>query len=159
MKQAEQLWPPFTSISSRPKKWRSPVKSIKSTFPGSKAISACWPGHAPVVAAVRPGILTITTGGAHQKIIVLGGLAEMSENGLTVLADVAPSTADIDRGVELLDVAAVHHRDAVAHRQGLFLVVRDEDERDAERPLNALQFELHLPAKFLVEGAEWFIEQ
>jgi F-type H+-transporting ATPase subunit epsilon len=54
-------------------------------------------GHAPVVAAVRPGILTITTGGARQKIIVLGGLAEVSENGLTVLADVATSTQEVDR--------------------------------------------------------------
>ena len=54
-------------------------------------------GHAPVVAAVRPGILTITSGGAHQKVIVLGGLAEVSDKGLTVLADVATSIQDIDR--------------------------------------------------------------
>jgi F-type H+-transporting ATPase subunit epsilon len=30
-------------------------------------------------------------------VIVLGGLAEMSDKGLTVLADVATSTQDIDR--------------------------------------------------------------
>ena len=54
-------------------------------------------GHAPVVAAIRPGILTITTGGTHEKVIVLGGLAEMSEKGLTVLADVATSIVDLDR--------------------------------------------------------------
>jgi F-type H+-transporting ATPase subunit epsilon len=54
-------------------------------------------GHAPVVAAIRPGILTITSGGTHQKVIVLGGLAEMSDNGLTVLADVATSLEDLDR--------------------------------------------------------------
>jgi len=54
-------------------------------------------GHAPVVAAVRPGILTITSDGTHQKVIVLGGLAEMSGNGLTVLADVATSLEDVDR--------------------------------------------------------------
>jgi F-type H+-transporting ATPase subunit epsilon len=54
-------------------------------------------GHAPVVAAIRPGILTITAGGTHQKVIVLGGLAEMSDNGLTVLADVATSIQDVDR--------------------------------------------------------------
>jgi F-type H+-transporting ATPase subunit epsilon len=54
-------------------------------------------GHAPVVAAVRPGILTVTTGGTHQKFIVLGGLAEVSEKGLTVLADVATSVEELDR--------------------------------------------------------------
>ena len=54
-------------------------------------------GHAPVVAAIRPGILTITTGGKHEKIIVLGGVAEVSEKGLTVLANVATSLAELDR--------------------------------------------------------------
>src|ERR1700688_3223357 len=65
--------------------------------PGVEGDFGVLAGHAPIVAAVRPGILTITTGGTHQKVIVLGGLAEMSENGLTVLADVATSTADLDR--------------------------------------------------------------
>ena len=65
--------------------------------PGVEGDFGVLAGHAPVVAAVRPGILTVTTGGAHQKVIVLGGLAEMSEKGLTVLADVATSIADIDR--------------------------------------------------------------
>ena len=54
-------------------------------------------GHAPVVATIRPGILTVTTGGTQQKIIVLGGLAEVSEKGLTVLADVATSLQELDR--------------------------------------------------------------
>lgn len=65
--------------------------------PGVEGDFGVLAGHAPVVAVIRPGILTITTGGAHQKIIVLGGLAEMSEKGLTVLADVATSVADLDR--------------------------------------------------------------
>ena len=65
--------------------------------PGAEGDFGVLAGHAPIVAAIRPGILTITTGGTHQKIIVLGGLAEMSEKGLTVLADVATSTADLDR--------------------------------------------------------------
>ena len=54
-------------------------------------------GDFGVVAAIRPGILTVTSGGTHQKIIVLGGLAEMSDNGLTVLADVATSIEELDR--------------------------------------------------------------
>ena len=65
--------------------------------PGVEGDFGVLAGHAPVVAAVRPGILTITSGGTHQKIIVLGGLAEVSDNRLTVLADVATSTAELDR--------------------------------------------------------------
>jgi F-type H+-transporting ATPase subunit epsilon len=65
--------------------------------PGVEGDFGVLAGHAPVVAAMKPGILTITTGGAHQKIIVLGGLAEVSEKGLTVLADVATSVQELDR--------------------------------------------------------------
>lgn len=65
--------------------------------PGLEGGFGVLAGHAPVVAAIRPGILTITVGGARQKIIVLGGLAEVSDDRLTVLADVATSIDDLDR--------------------------------------------------------------
>ena len=65
--------------------------------PGAEGDFGVLAGHAPVVAALRPGILTIISGGTRQKIVVLGGLAEMSEKGLTVLADVATSVQDLDR--------------------------------------------------------------
>ena len=65
--------------------------------PGVEGDFGVLAGHAPVVAAIRPGILTVTSGGTHQKIIVLGGLAEMSDNRLTVLADVATSIEELDR--------------------------------------------------------------
>ncbi|MCJ9705991.1 MULTISPECIES: F0F1 ATP synthase subunit epsilon [unclassified Bradyrhizobium] len=66
-------------------------------IPGVEGDFGVLAGHAPVVAAIRPGILTITAGGRHEKVIVLGGLAEVSEKGLTVLADVATSLAELDR--------------------------------------------------------------
>ena len=65
--------------------------------PGIEGDFGVLAGHAPVVAAVRPGILTVTSGGTQQKIIVLGGLAEVSDKGLNVLADVATSMQDLDR--------------------------------------------------------------
>jgi len=66
-------------------------------IPGWEGDFGVLAGHAPVVAAVRPGILTIITGGQKQKVIVLGGLAEVSEDRLTVLADVATSMDELDR--------------------------------------------------------------
>jgi F-type H+-transporting ATPase subunit epsilon len=65
--------------------------------PGVEGDFGVLAGHAPVVAAIRPGILTVISGGTQQKIIVLGGIAEVSEKGLTVLADVATSLEDLDR--------------------------------------------------------------
>jgi F-type H+-transporting ATPase subunit epsilon len=65
--------------------------------PGLEGDFGVLAGHAPVVAALRPGILTIIAGGERQKVIVLGGLAEVSGKGLTVLADVATSMQELDR--------------------------------------------------------------
>jgi F-type H+-transporting ATPase subunit epsilon len=66
-------------------------------IPGTEGDFGVLAGHAPIVAAVRPGILTIIADGKKQKIIVLGGLAEMSESGLTVLADVATALEELDK--------------------------------------------------------------
>ena len=66
-------------------------------IPGVEGDFGVLAGHAPVVAVIRPGILTVISGGTQQKIIVLGGLAEMSDKGLTVLADVATSLDELDR--------------------------------------------------------------
>jgi F-type H+-transporting ATPase subunit epsilon len=66
-------------------------------IPGVEGDFGVLAGHAPVVAAIRPGILTIITGGSKQKVIVLGGIVEVSEKGLTVLADVATSLDELDR--------------------------------------------------------------
>jgi F-type H+-transporting ATPase subunit epsilon len=66
-------------------------------IPGVEGDFGVLAGHAPVIAAIRPGILTMTSGGSKQKIIVLGGLAEVSDKGLTVLADVATSIDEVDR--------------------------------------------------------------
>ena len=65
--------------------------------PGIEGDFGVLAGHAPVVAVIRPGILTVTAGGTQHKIIMLGGLAEVSDKGLTVLADVATSVQDLDR--------------------------------------------------------------
>ena len=67
--------------------------------PGFEGEFGVLAGHAPIVAAMRPGILTVHTGEEKQQIIVLGGLAEMSEKGLTILADVAQSLEELDRAM------------------------------------------------------------
>lgn len=66
-------------------------------LPGLEGDFGVLAGHAPLVASLRPGILNVTVAGKHQKIIVLGGLAEVSAKGLTVLADTATSMEELDR--------------------------------------------------------------
>jgi F-type H+-transporting ATPase subunit epsilon len=67
--------------------------------PGAEGDFGVLAAHAPMVSTLRPGILTVRGAGGEQKIIVLGGFAEVSAEGLTVLADVAESMADFDRAV------------------------------------------------------------
>ena len=82
--------------------------------PGIEGDFGVLAGHAPVVAAIRPGILTVTSGGTQQKIIVLGGLAEVSDKGLTVLADVATSIQELDRA-QLADTISAMEEKLAEH--------------------------------------------
>ena len=60
---------------------------------------------------------------------------------------------------ELLDPAVVHHRDPVAHRERLLLVVGDVDEGDPDLDLDALELDLELLSELEVERAERLVEQ
>jgi len=64
--------------------------------PGSEGDFGVLAGHAPLVATIKPGILTIINGGNRQRIIVFGGFAEVSRAGLTILADGAVAVEDVD---------------------------------------------------------------
>ena len=84
--------------------------------PGIEGDFGVLANHAPVVAVIRPGILTVITGGNQQKIVVLGGIAEVSEKGLTVLADVATSVAELDAAQFAADRQLDGSRDSRASR-------------------------------------------
>jgi len=84
--------------------------------PGLEGDFGVLAGHAPFVASLRPGILTVTTGSTHQKIIVLGGLAEVSEKGLTVLADVATSLKELDQTAFAEQIAGMEAK--LAEKEG-----------------------------------------
>jgi len=65
-------------------------------LPGSEGDMGILPGHAPLVTTLRPGIVTIFRGGQREPVVVIGGFAEMSPAGLTVLADQAVARSDFD---------------------------------------------------------------
>ncbi len=67
--------------------------------PGAEGDFGVLAEHAPMVTTLRPGILTVHGAGGVQKIVVLGGFAEVSADGLTVLADAAEAAEDVDRGL------------------------------------------------------------
>jgi F-type H+-transporting ATPase subunit epsilon len=78
--------------------------------PGSEGDFGVLAGHAPMVASLRPGILTIKREGGEMKIVILGGFAEVSPSGLTVLADTAASVEDFDRSVLAEHIKAMEEK-------------------------------------------------
>jgi F-type H+-transporting ATPase subunit epsilon len=78
--------------------------------PGAEGDFGVLAGHAPMVTTLRPGILTVHGAGGEEKIVVLGGFAEVSAQGLTVLADVAEAVADIDRALVGKHIAEMERR-------------------------------------------------
>ena len=78
--------------------------------PGDEGEFGVLAGHAPMVTTLRPGILTVHAGGGTQKIVVLGGFAEVSSEGLTVLADLAEAVGDIDRALVMTRIGELESR-------------------------------------------------
>jgi F-type H+-transporting ATPase subunit epsilon len=65
--------------------------------PGTEGEFGVLAGHAPLVAMLRPGILRIL-GANEQRMLVVGGFAEVGPEGLTVLADRAVPVEEVDPG-------------------------------------------------------------
>jgi F-type H+-transporting ATPase subunit epsilon len=65
--------------------------------PGTEGDFGVLAHHAPLIAMLRPGILTIFGAGETQRIVVVGGFAEVNGEGLTVLADMAVPVDEFDR--------------------------------------------------------------
>src|ERR1700704_758087 len=64
--------------------------------PGEEGDFGVLAGHAPYIATLKPGVLTIYQDGGAQRIAVRGGFAEVSPAGLTVLAEQAVPASEID---------------------------------------------------------------
>jgi len=79
-------------------------------LPGAEGDFGVLAGHAPFVTTLRPGIMTVRSAAGEQKIVVLGGFAEVSAAGLTVLADLADSIADIDRAMIAARIGELEQR-------------------------------------------------
>jgi len=65
-------------------------------LPGVEGDFGVLAGHAPIVAVLRPGIVTAIAGSVRDRFVVFGGLAEFSKDELTILAQSATSVDDLD---------------------------------------------------------------
>jgi F-type H+-transporting ATPase subunit epsilon len=67
------------------------------TIPGTEGEMGIYPGHAPVLSTLRPGVIIITPdSGSPERVFVRGGFAEVNPKGLTVLAETAIPMAELN---------------------------------------------------------------
>lgn len=85
------------------------VESV--TVPTATGEAGILPSHAPLISALKPGILSYSNKGAVERLAVAGGFVEVSSDNVSVLVDAAETAAEID--------AAAAHADREANERAL----------------------------------------
>jgi F-type H+-transporting ATPase subunit epsilon len=92
------------------------------TLPGSEGQLTVLPRHAPLMTALQPGELVLRKGGDEVEIAVSGGFLEVRDDKVTVLADTAERSEEID--AERAERARREAEEQLANRQGDIDVAR-----------------------------------
>jgi len=107
-------------------------ESVESVvIPGTEGEMTVMANHAPVMATIKPGVVTVkTVSGAEQRYVVFGGFADIRPDVCTLLAESAVAVADINKTD--LDRRIQDAKDDLAD------ATTDEDRTKAEEFLNHL---------------------
>ena len=79
----------------------SPERSLASfaatavQIPGSEGDMTAMASHEPVLTTLRPGVLSVTAPSGVSEFVVTGGFAEVTAQGVTVIAERAMAKADV----------------------------------------------------------------
>jgi F-type H+-transporting ATPase subunit epsilon len=80
----------------------TPLKTVVQSeadeveLPGELGYLGILPGHTPLITVVKTGVLTYKSGGAERSLALSAGFAEIANDVVTVLADLAEEPAEID---------------------------------------------------------------
>jgi F-type H+-transporting ATPase subunit epsilon len=117
-------------------------------IPGTEGNFGVLPGHAPLISSIRPGTIDVYEGQAvTRRIFVVSGIAEVTAERCTVLADEARPPDELDRGAietELQTVAGnlPSLREQIGRAAGPERETLLIELRRLERQQNVLQAEL-----------------
>lgn len=83
-----------------PERLLKDVEVAAVVVPGSDGDFTALPAHAPMMSTIRPGVIEILASedGDAERLFVKGGLAQISPNGLTILAEETLVLDDVDTG-------------------------------------------------------------
>ena len=71
-------------------------ESTSVVVPGVDGALGIWPNHAPLLAGLKPGVVTYKTASGTEKLVVSGGFIEISNNVISILAPAAEKSTEID---------------------------------------------------------------
>ena len=75
-------------------------------LPAAEGEMGVLPGHAPMIVALRGGVITVREDGQEtEKLFVAGGFAEITPTRVTILADEATPVASLSRADAELRIA------------------------------------------------------
>jgi F-type H+-transporting ATPase subunit epsilon len=66
------------------------------TVPTASGEAGIMPAHAPLISALKPGIVTVMAKGHTERLAVSTGFVEVSSDRVSVLTDVAERAEDVD---------------------------------------------------------------
>lgn len=66
------------------------------TVPTATGEAGILPNHAPLISALKPGILAYSNKGTVDRLAVAGGFVEVNANRVSILTDAAEFAGDID---------------------------------------------------------------
>ncbi len=66
------------------------------TVPTASGEVGILSSHAPLVSAVKPGVLSYSIKGASEKIAVSSGFVEVNDNKVAILVDTAETADEVD---------------------------------------------------------------
>jgi F-type H+-transporting ATPase subunit epsilon len=64
--------------------------------PGTEGDFGVLPDHAPFMSTIRPGAISVHDENSVTRTFIYGGFAEVTPDGLTILAEEAIALADVD---------------------------------------------------------------
>lgn len=67
------------------------------TVPTQSGEIGILPAHAPLISALRAGVLSYTKGAATNRMVVSGGFVEVGANRVSILADTAEAAETINQ--------------------------------------------------------------
>ncbi len=66
------------------------------SVPTASGEAGILPNHAPLISALKPGILSYSAKGSSEKLAISGGFVEVNGSNVSVLATTAATAADIN---------------------------------------------------------------